>query len=192
MSGPVTSLPLPPHGTARPSRRWLRTIAFPVIAFILGLVMGGAGAAPDPTESAAYLSVEKEVDSLESDLEVAERDAQEALASAQEAEASQAELLALAADLEARTADLDTREQALATAEAAAAAALALPAPVVAEPVPAPADPAPVAPAPAAPANVYYKNCDAARAAGAAPVRVGDPGYASHLDRDGDGIGCES
>lgn len=39
--------------------------------------------------------------------------------------------------------------------------------------------------------SVYYKNCSAARAAGAAPVRVGDPGYASHLDRDSDGVGCE-
>jgi hypothetical protein len=39
--------------------------------------------------------------------------------------------------------------------------------------------------------SVYYKNCKAARAAGAAPVRRGDPGYASHLDRDGDGVGCE-
>lgn len=37
----------------------------------------------------------------------------------------------------------------------------------------------------------YYANCTAARAAGAAPVRVGDPGYARHLDRDGDGVGCE-
>lgn len=36
-----------------------------------------------------------------------------------------------------------------------------------------------------------YPNCAAARAAGAAPVRAGDPGYARHLDRDGDGIGCE-
>src|SRR5688572_28610118 len=44
-----------------------------------------------------------------------------------------------------------------------------------------------VPPAPA----VYYRNCDAARAAGAAPVRLGEPGYADHLDRDGDGIGCE-
>ncbi|MEO7635929.1 MAG: excalibur calcium-binding domain-containing protein, partial [Sphingomicrobium sp.] len=35
-----------------------------------------------------------------------------------------------------------------------------------------------------------YRNCSAARAAGAAPVRAGDPGYGSHLDRDGDGIGC--
>lgn len=39
--------------------------------------------------------------------------------------------------------------------------------------------------------SVYYENCDAARAAGAAPVHAGDPGYGSHLDRDGDGTGCE-
>ncbi len=42
-----------------------------------------------------------------------------------------------------------------------------------------------------APASVYFENCDAARAAGAAPVRRGDPGYAPHLDGDNDGIGCE-
>lgn len=36
-----------------------------------------------------------------------------------------------------------------------------------------------------------FPNCTAARAAGAAPVRRGDPGYAPHLDRDGDGVGCE-
>ena len=36
-----------------------------------------------------------------------------------------------------------------------------------------------------------YTNCAAARKAGAAPVRVGEPGYARRLDRDGDGIGCE-
>lgn len=36
-----------------------------------------------------------------------------------------------------------------------------------------------------------FKNCDAARAAGAAPVYAGDPGYGTHLDRDRDGIGCE-
>lgn len=39
--------------------------------------------------------------------------------------------------------------------------------------------------------NAYYSNCAAARAAGAAPVRAGQPGYARHLDRDGDGVGCE-
>lgn len=37
----------------------------------------------------------------------------------------------------------------------------------------------------------YYRNCTEARAAGAAPVRRGEPGYAPHLDRDNDGVGCE-
>ncbi len=36
-----------------------------------------------------------------------------------------------------------------------------------------------------------FANCSAARAAGAAPVRRGDPGYGPHLDRDDDGVGCE-
>ncbi|MEU1472542.1 excalibur calcium-binding domain-containing protein [Streptomyces sp. NPDC005761] len=37
----------------------------------------------------------------------------------------------------------------------------------------------------------YYANCTAVRAAGADPIRTGDPGYGSHLDRDGDGVACE-
>lgn len=37
----------------------------------------------------------------------------------------------------------------------------------------------------------YYSNCSAARAAGAAPIRRGEPGYGSHLDRDNDGVACE-
>ena len=36
-----------------------------------------------------------------------------------------------------------------------------------------------------------FANCDEARAAGAAPVRRGQPGYGAHLDRDNDGVGCE-
>lgn len=39
--------------------------------------------------------------------------------------------------------------------------------------------------------DVYYPNCAAARAAGAAPIRAGEPGYGGHLDRDGDGKACE-
>ncbi|MFL0564881.1 DUF1524 domain-containing protein [Microbacterium sp. 179-I 1D1 NHS] len=58
-------------------------------------------------------------------------------------------------------------------------------------PKPQPTQESKPAPAPAKPADVYYKNCTAAREAGAAPVHVGDPGYAKHLDRDGDGVGCE-
>jgi hypothetical protein len=39
--------------------------------------------------------------------------------------------------------------------------------------------------------STYYANCDAVRAAGAAPIHAGDPGYSRRLDRDGDGVGCE-
>ena len=55
------------------------------------------------------------------------------------------------------------------------------------------AKPAPVAPAPAAPApaSVYYANCTAAKAAGAAPLYAGQAGYSTALDRDRDGVACE-
>lgn len=39
--------------------------------------------------------------------------------------------------------------------------------------------------------EVRYDNCDEVREAGAAPIYRGDPGYGRHLDRDGDGVGCE-
>lgn len=70
------------------------------------------------------------------------------------------------------------------------------PEPVAPEPVaPAPVAPAPqpepVPAAPAAPAAAFA-NCSAAKAAGAAPLYAGSPGYAPKLDRDGDGVACES
>ncbi len=39
--------------------------------------------------------------------------------------------------------------------------------------------------------RVYYRNCDAARLAGAAPLYFGAPGYRPPLDADGDGVACE-
>jgi hypothetical protein len=39
--------------------------------------------------------------------------------------------------------------------------------------------------------GVYFANCDAARAAGAAPIHRGQPGYRRALDRDNDGVACE-
>ena len=36
-----------------------------------------------------------------------------------------------------------------------------------------------------------FRSCAAARAAGAAPLHRGDPGYNAKLDRDGDGVACE-
>ncbi|XVS64817.1 excalibur calcium-binding domain-containing protein [Actinosynnema sp. CA-299493] len=55
---------------------------------------------------------------------------------------------------------------------------------------PPPPPPAP-APQPEQPASAYYANCDAARAAGAAPLYSGQPGYRAALDRDKDGVACE-
>ncbi|PTM85896.1 excalibur calcium-binding domain-containing protein [Dietzia psychralcaliphila] len=64
-------------------------------------------------------------------------------------------------------------------------------------------EPEPVAPPPPAPESVVtpppapaqqstsYANCSAARAAGAAPIMRGEPGYAPKLDRDNDGVACE-
>ncbi|MBB5837173.1 excalibur calcium-binding domain-containing protein [Kribbella italica] len=40
--------------------------------------------------------------------------------------------------------------------------------------------------------DAYYANCSEVRAAGAAPIHAGDPGYSRKLDRDGDGIACEN
>lgn len=48
----------------------------------------------------------------------------------------------------------------------------------------------PLAPA-APPDDMYYPTCAAARAASAAPLHVGEPGYRPGLDRDNDGVACE-
>ncbi|MGV9824647.1 MULTISPECIES: GmrSD restriction endonuclease domain-containing protein [unclassified Gordonia (in: high G+C Gram-positive bacteria)] len=44
---------------------------------------------------------------------------------------------------------------------------------------------------PQSPGGTYYANCSQARAAGAAPIYAGQPGYRPGLDRDGDGVACE-
>lgn len=67
----------------------------------------------------------------------------------------------------------------------------ALPKPKPKKTPPPQAPEAPPAPAPEAPSSVYYENCTAVRAAGAAPITAGQPGYTRKLDRDGDGIACE-
>ena len=49
------------------------------------------------------------------------------------------------------------------------------------------------APAPSqpAPAELNFRSCKEARAAGYSHMRRGEPGYSSHLDGDGDGIACD-
>lgn len=55
-----------------------------------------------------------------------------------------------------------------------------------------PAPDAPEAPAPGAQGEAYFAKCADARAAGAAPLHAGQPGYRPGLDGDGDGVACES
>jgi hypothetical protein len=100
------------------------------------------------------------------DAAAAEQAAAAAAAAAEKAAADQA--AAVQAEAERVAAEKAAADQAAAAAQAAQ----------------------PVAAAPQA-ASAYYENCTAARNAGAAPVRTGDAGYGRHLDRDGDGIGCE-
>ncbi len=75
------------------------------------------------------------------------------------------------------------------------------PAPEVSTASPEPS-PSPTTAAPTQPASkpsprkttkpaVHYKNCDAVRAAGKAPLLRGQPGYRTGLDRDLDGEACE-
>jgi micrococcal nuclease len=82
------------------------------------------------------------------------------------------------------------------TIDAPAPAPTPTPAPI-ATPKPAPVTkaappPPPVEATEEAPAHsAYYANCSAAKAAGAAPLHRGEPGYRPALDRDGDGVACE-
>ena len=39
--------------------------------------------------------------------------------------------------------------------------------------------------------DLYFEYCEQARAAGRAPIYIGQSGYRSELDADGDGVACE-
>jgi hypothetical protein len=70
------------------------------------------------------------------------------------------------------------------TTAAPAAPATSSPVPVVKAPTTPPAaEPEP---------DVYYRSCAEVRAAGKAPIRRGQPGYRTGLDRDNDGIACDT
>ncbi|TVT25509.1 excalibur calcium-binding domain-containing protein [Amycolatopsis acidiphila] len=65
------------------------------------------------------------------------------------------------------------------------------PAPVEKVTVPDPTTHEKAPPASTEDVDVYYANCTEVRAAHAAPIHRGEPGYSRKLDRDGDGIACE-
>jgi hypothetical protein len=144
---------------------------------------GGASLAKGSTVKLGVTSLEK----LAADKAAAEKAAAEKAAAEQ---AAAAQVAAEKAAAEKAAADQAAAEQAAAAQAAAAQAAAEQAARDAAarQAVPAPA-PAPAAPAPS---SVYFGSCADAKAAGAAPLYSGQPGYRAGLDRDRDGVACES
>ena len=199
-SAATAPFPGQPGQPGKKPKRWLRW-AVPLLAFLIGVGVGGADTAPSSgSDSEPKIEASPAFVSLKSELtESQEQTAQleDEVAAAEErirkaGAEGESRLAAQAAQLEERSLLLDQRESDVAVREAqalrAAPPSQAAPRPVA--PAPAPAPTAAPKPPPAASAQ-YFDNCTAARAAGAAPVRVGDSGYGRHLDRDGDGVGCE-
>lgn len=206
---PTQTMQLPVQAPAeQPPRRrrtWLRW-AVPLLAFLLGTGVGGAADQTDVTTTAQYQSLQAELDTaqdeageLGDEVVAAEEQVRQAAAAAQaRIEEQTVAITQRSTALDQRELDLVARETALRAAEAAASSSSSSRSSSSGSSSSSSGSVSSgagstsvVETEPEAPAGVSYANCAAARAAGAAPVRVGDPGYASHLDRDGDGVGCE-
>lgn len=215
-----SGMPMPPEKKKRNkgAAAWMCGIG--VVAFLLGMGVADDGAAVRDLES-SNAALAGNIDELATEvveLEEARDEADAAVeATAQEQEALEIDLdtrtVALdereaaldirttesetrTTDLDTRTADLDAREAALDTREGeldALAAALDKRETAVedAERTSSNSSSSSSGSGSSGTSDVYYSNCSAARAAGAAPVYVGEPGYGTHLDRDRDGVGCE-
>ncbi|WP_223878548.1 excalibur calcium-binding domain-containing protein [Microbacterium radiodurans] len=164
-----------------------------VAGLIVGAGAGGSGAGSEITE------LKRQVSTLEVDVDDAETVALESDAALSDASSeladARADLATAKRELAAATAQV-TEMQTAATGtqtelDARAARIADLEGQLSVRTAPAVQAPAPAAPAAPATIVVSYENCTAVRNAGAAPIRSGEPGYGRHLDRDGDGIGCE-
>ncbi|WP_336992320.1 excalibur calcium-binding domain-containing protein [Leucobacter sp. VD1] len=189
--GAVQATQLEPEAPKRRSR-WL-TVGLPIVAGLLVLGMGtGIGSSGSKAEieelRASAAELQQRLDRAEAATERAETRVRAATVSLEGAQARETELQTkLAQQVEAarvlteeKTSLTDQNSQLLSRVtelEAASASAAAAPLPLAAAPAPQPA--------------AYYANCAAVRAAGAAPLYSGSPGYSRSLDRDGDGVACE-
>ncbi|WP_254259302.1 excalibur calcium-binding domain-containing protein [Leucobacter chinensis] len=196
--------PAPDDGKKRRTAPLWGTVTTGTVALLLGVSIG-AGSSSNAIDPQEHDDLKQQLESTASELKEQKEAHEEAVAKLAEDRDEIAEQLAtskkelattkkevakavdektqaVAAQLEA----VDLKEaaeqrEAEATARATAAEAVANSAPQQFASTPEPAATTPT----------YFQNCTAARAAGAAPVYRGDPGYGPHLDRDGDGIGCE-
>ena len=138
-------------------------------------------------ERAAELEARAEADRIA--VQQAADQAEAERVAAEQAAAAQAEAERVAAE---QAAAAQAEAERVAAEQAAVVAAQLDAERVAAEQAAAAAAAAQIAAEDAAPSNVYYANCAAVRDAGAAPIYRGDPGYSSKLDRDGDGVACET
>jgi hypothetical protein len=131
--------------------------------------------------STVNLGVRNAADKAAEEKAAADKEAAEK-AAAEKAAAEKAAADKAAADQAA--AQLAAEQAAAQKAAADQAAAHQAAAQQAAKPAPAPAAPAPAA--------AYFGSCADAKAAGAAPLFAGQAGYRAALDRDKDGVACES
>lgn len=169
-----------PGETAQPAW-WQKRGAQLAAAGLFGLLLGSCSGGEDNADELERLRADRA--SATEELEDAEQRADRAAASRDE--------------LQDRVSVLEEQNDGL-TAQVAAAASAAQAAAPEPEPEPEP-EPAPVEEKPVVepepepePAQASYANCAEARAAGAAPIQRGEPGYSSKLDRDGDGTACDT
>ncbi|EYT54882.1 hypothetical protein H490_0108410 [Leucobacter sp. UCD-THU] len=184
----------PESGSVKRSR-WV-SVGVPVAAGLLALGLGsGAGAAGAQGEleelRASEAALTAEVEQADSEAKKLESQLRKASAALTSVEKREAALKATALQHAEKMKVLGDEKTALVDQNAQLAARVAeLESAVSAAQAPPP--PAPLAEVPPAPAaTAYYANCTEVRAAGAAPLYSGSPGYSRKLDRDGDGVACE-
>lgn len=189
------SLPLPDSSAspAPASRPFYKKKRYLIPAGLVALVLavpGGGDDTVDINQASASKGAPGMTSASGEDKAAADRAAADK-AAADQAAADQAAADQAAADKAAAdkaAADAAAAQQAAAEAQRVAAAEAAR---LEAERLAA-AQQAALLAAPQPVAQAYYQNCDAVRAAGAAPIRPGDAGWQQKFDRDKDGVGCEN
>ncbi|GAA2753537.1 hypothetical protein GCM10009869_26090 [Amnibacterium kyonggiense] len=164
------------------SKRFLVPLIVGLVAFLIGMGAGHGDAAPasvDPTTTPAFSRLETALSAMTTERDDLKQQVDAASAEKTDLETRTAELDSRESDLDAQQKKLDSRSKKLDKREAELASSSDSSSSSSSDSAETQAK------------SVYYENCTAARAAGAAPVRAGDPGYSRKLDRDGDGVGCE-
>ena len=197
----------PPRGDQQPPRRWRKrkylavAAASGLAAVVLGIGVGAVGgsagtAAAEQRADAATQRAERSeaaAADAKTQLTAAQQAAQDAVSAQERAESALDGAQTAATDAAAQVAELQqqlTAAQAAAKGAAKASGSGSGSGSTSRSSGTSGESAASTREAPVS-SSTYFANCSAARAAGAAPVHAGDPGYSRKLDRDGDGVGCE-